>query len=100
MRESLLYALYEEILMLELTPERSITVISSLFGLLLQPEAAPLFDRLIQVPIYNLLFRPETPPQSVLDIIPDASDREQMGEIIAGFTSPRAKEILTWLQGN
>jgi hypothetical protein len=99
LREALVSGLYDEVMSLGPTPQRSQTVLRPLFRLVLQPKAAPLFDRLLQVPIYSLLFRPGVPPSSAQIIIPDANDRERVKGVIAGFTPPRAKEILAWLAG-
>jgi len=98
LREALVYGLYEEVLSLGPTPQRSLNFLRPLFALLLQPKAAPLFDRLLQVPIYNLLFRPGAVPAAAETIIPNANDRKQVRGVIAEFSSSRAQEVLAWLE--
>ncbi len=97
LREALLYGLYNEVG--ELTPlrERNIQLIRALLGLMLQPEAAALQDRLLQVPLYNLICGEGSNVPPAATVVPDASQRTRLKQAIAGFSSERAQEIGAWL---
>jgi hypothetical protein len=97
LRDALIYGLYDAVLALGPTPERAVKLARPLLGLLLQPEAAPLLDRMLQVPIYNLVFRPGAAPLPVATVVPDPADRARMKAIADGFRSQRAHEIRDWL---
>jgi len=98
LRESLLYGLYEGVLSLGSTRERTESFLRQALQLLLEPNAAPIYDRLIQVPLYNLVFRPDAAPIPSEEIVPDSRERDQMRSIVSGFTSPKAQELVGWFE--
>ncbi|MGA2499022.1 MAG: hypothetical protein ABSH20_14870, partial [Tepidisphaeraceae bacterium] len=97
LREALIYGVYDEIVSLGPTPQRSLGLIRPLLGLAPQPEAAPMMDRLLQVPIWNLLYRPGVAPPSPATVIPDAAARAEIAAVVSRYKSERARRIARWL---
>ena len=99
LREALIYGLYDETLSLGTTPERTLGLLRPRVGLTLQPEAVPLLDRLLQVPIYNLVFQPGMAPVSPASVMPDAASRVAAAAVVARYKSERARRVAQWLAG-
>lgn len=100
LRESLVYGAYAEMLQLGLTAERRRLLLRPLFELLLVPTAAPMIDRLLQVPIHNLLFEPEPAPLRVDEVLADASLRARLETVIGGQTGEKARKVGAWVKGS
>jgi hypothetical protein len=98
-RESLVGSLFEATLALDPTPERTLALLKPYLALLRQPDAAPLHDRLVQVPIHNLIFREGQAPPAVEAVVPDAAARAAMQATVSRFNSDRAKAVAAWLAG-
>jgi hypothetical protein len=100
LRDAVIDGLYRAVLSLGPTPERSAMLLRPLLGLTLQAEAAPLMDRLLQGPIYNLVFRPTGPHLRAAEVVPDAAERARMATKVAGYRPQRARDIRLWLEAN
>lgn len=99
LRQALINGSYEELIARRPAPEDVRKMLRVLLGLLQQKEAAPLFDRLLQSQIYNLLFQFGGAEARPADVVPDAADRAHMIAVIGRFTSQRAGEVRKWLMG-
>ncbi|HMC10394.1 MAG TPA: hypothetical protein VKH44_03855 [Pirellulaceae bacterium] len=99
LREALIYGLYDTFLSIAPMPPKSLELLRPLLGLLTQPEAAPLGDRLIQVPIYNLIFRPGKTPPSAASVLPDPAARTRILDALGTHKSAKAAEVRSWLAG-
>lgn len=99
LRRSLLYNLYQAVLLLEPAPDLVATMIKALFSLLIQEEASQLHSLLIEVQLYNLIFRQEQPQFDVAMILPNQADRDQILTVLSGFDSDRSQALMAWLGG-
>ena len=99
LREALIYGLYDLFLSVAPTPPKSFELLRPLLGLVPQAEAAPLADRLIQVPIYNLIFRPGMTPPAPATVLPDAAARARILGALGTFKSQKSKQVRSWLAG-
>jgi hypothetical protein len=98
LREALVNGAYGELISPEPSPAQT-RLLRALLELLLQPAAAPMFDRLIQVPIYNLAFPGGRAAHAAAELIADRDERARMAAIAAGFPSAKAKTVADWLNG-
>jgi len=97
LRAALLYPIYDMVLALG-RPQRITAFLRAALALLLQPSAKPLWDRLIQVPIYNLAVA-GTERLSAEEVVPSAAGRARIAQVLAGFPFQRAAEVRNWLEG-
>src|SRR4030095_8117540 len=97
LRGSLIADLYQCILLLEPNSELSGGVIRAFFSLLFQPSAKALHHSLLDVQLYNLIFRDEQPRFTAASIFPNPAVRERLRVTSRQFDSDRAEEILNWL---
>lgn len=99
LREALLYGIYDEVSKHPVTEEHRLQLVRSFLHLMLQPEAAPLHDRLLQVPLHDLLFEDGNKTLSAATVFPDVAERSKLKHAVDGFHSQKAKEIGSWLEG-
>lgn len=99
LREVFVYGLYAAVSALPPDRERSTKLIHAFLNLLLRPEAASLHDRLLQVPLFNLLFRTPSLTPSATVIIPDPAERARLIAVAIQFKSERASKVGAWLDG-
>lgn len=97
LRGSFISDLYATVLFVKPSSDVSREVLRTFFAVLLQEESAPLHYRLVEVQIYNLVFRPEKKPFAVESILPDSAERERVKAVITKFHTDRAREIIAWL---
>jgi hypothetical protein len=98
LREALVDCLYDESAEQDLTEDRAIALLRRFLSWAQQPEAAPMLDRMLQVHLYNLIFRPGEAPLPVGKVVPDAEERSRLEQVFAAYPSARAKEIVAWLK--
>jgi hypothetical protein len=98
-RGSLVYGLWDEATDLGLSKERVRKLLGPFLRLLALPVAAPMHDRLLQVPIYNLLFQFGGAESSAAEIVPDETARRTMIDTASRARSERAADVAKWLRG-
>ncbi len=96
LREALVYGAYNAAVSPEASPQQA-RLLRAFLELLLKPEASAMFDRMLQVPIYNLAFRNEQPTRPAAEVIPSDAERAKMANVATGFPSARAKAVAGWL---
>jgi hypothetical protein len=72
-------------------------VLAMFAALLLQPEASPLHEMLVEVQFYNLIFQDRRPRFNSGAVIPDADARRALLAALAPFRTERAQRIKVWL---
>ncbi|MBL8173702.1 MAG: hypothetical protein JNK48_03480 [Bryobacterales bacterium] len=99
LRETLVEFLYDQSAEQELTEDKAVKLAQRFIAWARQPEASPMLDRLIDVHLYNLIFRPDEPALPVAKVLPDAAERAALAAIFAKEPSPRCTEVISWLNG-
>jgi len=97
-RRSLISSLYEAILALEPNFDLLRAVIRAYFTLLLQNSASSLYTDLIEIYLYNLLFRNSKPLISAQRLFSDPDEQRNIQAKLMQFDSDRARRLLMWLQ--
>ena len=98
LREALAYGVYNAVVSPE-PSQQQVRLLKALLELLLKPEAAPMFDRTLQVAIYNLAFRNDRPTRPAAEVIVSDAERAKMAAVATQFSSARAKAVAGWLAG-
>jgi len=62
-----------------------------------QPEAEPMLDQMLQIYLYNLIFRPGEAPLLLRKVGVRAEERALLTKIFSNHPSERATEIIRWL---
>ena len=99
LRLALVEFLYDESAEQDLSEQQAIKLLRRLLSWAGQPEAAPMLDRMLQVHLYNLIFRVDHPPLARDKVAPDAAERSSLAKIFAAHPSQRSTEIIAWLNG-
>jgi len=97
LRQALIEGLYQFASTVDPSEQRALKLAEPLLALLLQPEAAPLVERLAQVQLYNLIFHDGHALAPAHTLVADSSERAAMRAALAKHPSERASEISTWL---
>jgi hypothetical protein len=97
LRQALIEGLYQFVSATDPSEERALRLARPLLGLLLQPEAAPLVERLAQVEIYNLVFHGGSALAPAHAVVADPAERAAMRSALAVYPSERASQISSWL---
>jgi hypothetical protein len=75
-----------------------IAVARAYFHLLEQPEARPFHDELIEVRIFNTIFKDERNPRvESHQVFPNSTDRQKYASILKAADLKRAAELRKWL---
>jgi hypothetical protein len=96
MRSSLLNDLYSDSLSLEDNTELRRRVVTGLLPLLTQPEARPMLPKLVNIVLFNLIFRSPQPKSD--EVLPDAAERRRLATILNGMDLEEAHNIARWLE--
>ena len=96
LREALGYGAYDAVVSPE-PSQQQVRLLRVFLELLLKPEAGAMFDRMLQVPIYNLAFRNERPTRPAAEVIASDAERSKMAAVATRFPSARAKAVAEWL---
>jgi hypothetical protein len=97
-RSALISDVYDATVDSQPDPDLTRRVLRTFFSLLLQREALPLQEGLVEVEIYGLAFDEDKPAFKAGSILPDHREREQLRAILASFDSERARAVAAWLR--
>jgi hypothetical protein len=97
LRMELVSDLYDAVLRLEADPDISRQVIVAFFSLLFQQSASRFYDSLVEVQLYNLIFRNDEPQFRVATLFPNPADRARLKTRLEQFDSDQAEELMDWL---
>ena len=96
-RSGLISDVYDATVDLQPDPQLTQRVLRVFFSLLLQNDASPLHERLVDVEIFGLAFEDDRPAFHSASIFPDERERERLRGAVLQIDSDRARELAAWL---
>ena len=96
-RSGLISDVYDGTVDLQPDPQLTQRVLKTLFSVLLQKDAEPLHERLVDVEIYGLAFEDDKPAFHSESIFSDERERERLRGAVLQVDSERARELAAWL---